>query len=220
MPDKAEQYDERMISKFGEYYFKTIRRIVELAHPKSTDVVIDLGAGTGAVSFAMAPWVKKVMAIDIDQGMLEEAKRKAEGANVQNIEFKLGSFLEPNVGEKADIIVSNIALHHLTDEDKAKAIRKMAELLNENGRIVLADVMIFSETAQKEIDDVLDAIREYFGSKKSRAIKELRVVFKKRYPAKYEDLERMFKEAGLEIVKVEKMFSIFGIISARKASAQ
>jgi len=220
MPDKAGQYDERMISKFGEYYFKTIKRIVELAQPKSTDTVLDIGTGTGAVSFAIAPRVKKVVAIDIDQGMLEEAKRKAESANIENVEFRPGSFLKPNIDEKVDVIVSNIALHHLTDEDKAKAIKKMAELLNENGKILLADVMIFSETAQKEIDDVLDAIREYFGRKKSKAIKELRVVFKKKYPAKYEDLERMFKEAGLEIVKVEKMFSIFGIISARKASAQ
>jgi ubiquinone/menaquinone biosynthesis C-methylase UbiE len=213
----AETYDQEMISKFGEYYFRVIKKIVEFTQPKSQDIVLDLGAGTGAVSFALAPRVKRVIAVDISESMLAEARKKAEDANIGNIEFVVGDFLQPNVSEKVDAIVSNIALHHLTDEDKAKAIKNMAGLLNDKGRIVLGDVIIFFDTTQKQADEVLDAIEDYFGRKKSKAIKRLREVFKKRHPAKFETLEKIFADAGLKIEKVEKMFSIIGIIKAVKA---
>lgn len=213
----AETYDQEMISKFGEYYFRVIKKIVEFTQPKSQDIVLDLGAGTGAVSFALAPRVKRVIAVDISESMLAEARKKAEDANIGNIEFVVGDFLQPNVSEKVDAIVSNIALHHLTDEDKAKAIANMAGLLNDKGRIVLGDVIIFFDTTQKQADEVLDAIEDYFGRKKSKAIKRLREVFKKRHPAKFETLEKIFADAGLKIEKVEKMFSIIGIIKAVKA---
>ena len=213
----AETYDQEMISKFGEYYFRVIKKIVEFTQPKSQDIVLDLGAGTGAVSFALAPRVKRVIAVDISESMLAEARKKAEDANIGNIEFVVGDFLQPNVSEKVDAIVSNIALHHLTDEDKAKAIKNMAGLLNDKGRIVLGDVIIFFDTTQKQADEVLDAIEDYFGRKKSKAIKRLREVFKKRHPAKFETLEKIFADAGLKIEKVEKMFSIIGIIKAVKS---
>ena len=217
---RAETYDQEMISKFGEYYFKVIKKIVEFTQPKSEDIVLDIGAGTGAVSFALAPRVKRVIAVDISESMLAEARKKAEDANIGNIEFVVGDFLQPNVSEKVDAIVSNIALHHLTDEDKAKAIKNMAGLLNDKGRIVLGDVIIFFDTTQKQADEVLDTIEEYFGRKKSKAIKRLREVFKKRHPAKFETLEKIFADAGLKIEKVEKIFSIIGIIKAVKATSQ
>lgn len=223
MPDysrEAETYDEEMISKFGEYYFKVIRKIVEFVHPKSQDVVVDLGAGTGAVSFALAPRVKKVIAVDISEKMLEEARRKAEDANIGNIDFVVGDFLRPNVGEKVDAVVSNISLHHLTDEDKARAIKVMANMLNDSGRMVLGDVIVFFDTTQKQADEVLDVIKEYVGRGRSKAIKELRQVFKKSYPAKYDDLERMLTEAGFRVDRVEKIFSIIGIVKAVKATSQ
>jgi ubiquinone/menaquinone biosynthesis C-methylase UbiE len=216
----ADTYDQEMISKFGEYYFRVIKKIVEFTQPKSQDVVLDIGAGTGAVSFALAPRVKRVIAVDISESMLQEARKKAEDANIGNIEFVVGDFLQPNVHEKVDAIVSNIALHHLTDKEKEQAIKNMAGLLNDKGRIVLGDVIIFFDTNQKQADEVLDVIEEYFGRKKSKAIKRLREVFRERHPAKFETLEGYFKGAGFEVVKVEKIFSIIGIIKAVKTTSQ
>jgi ubiquinone/menaquinone biosynthesis C-methylase UbiE len=216
---KAETYDQEMINKFGEHYFKVIRKIVELVRPRSEDVVLDMGAGTGAVSFALAPYVKKVIAVDISEQMLNEAKRKAEDSNIGNIDFVVGDFLHPNVEGTVDVIVSNIALHHLTDEEKEKAVKIMAEKLNDGGRLVLGDVIIFFDTTQKQADEVLNVIQEYMGRGKSRAIKELREVFSKKHPARFEDLERMIIGNGLKIEKVEKIFSIIGVIKAVKTAS-
>ena len=216
---KAETYDEEMIGKFGEYYFKVIKKIIEFAQPREDDTVLDMGAGTGAVSFAIAPRVKKVIAIDISREMLDEARRKAEDSNIGNIDFIVGDFLSPNYSDKVDVIVSNIALHCLTDADKEKAIKIMAHMLNDNGRLVLGDVIVFFDTTQKEADEVLNVIQEYMGRSRSRAIKELREVFRKQHPVKFEDLERMLKENGFRIDKIEKIFSIIGVIKAVKATS-
>jgi ubiquinone/menaquinone biosynthesis C-methylase UbiE len=217
---RAGTYDEEIISKFGEYYFKVIKKILQFAEPKSEDVVVDIGAGTGAVSFAFAPRVKKVIAVDISEKMLEEAKRKAEDANIENMDFVVGTFMEPNVSEQADIVVSNISFHNLTDEEKAIAIKRMGKLLKDNGRLVLGDVIIFFDTSEKEADEVLDVIAEYLGRKKTKAIKELREVFKRKYPVKYENLEKMLTDAGFEIKEVDKIFSIIGIVKAVKTISQ
>ncbi|MHA1364305.1 MAG: class I SAM-dependent methyltransferase [Candidatus Freyarchaeota archaeon] len=41
--------------------------MVELADPKESDTVLDMGAGTGNVTFAFAPRVRKVLALDISE---------------------------------------------------------------------------------------------------------------------------------------------------------
>ena len=93
----------------------------------------------------------------------------------------------------------------------------MSELLNEGGRLVLGDVIIFFDTTQKQADEVLDVIEGYLGKKRAKAIKELRQVFKEKHPIKYALLEKYLAESGLKIEKVDKIFSIIGVVRAVKA---
>src|SRR5581483_959388 len=52
--------------------FRAIRdRIVEVASPTVEDVVVDLGAGTGLLTLALAPQVHEIVAVDISERMLE-----------------------------------------------------------------------------------------------------------------------------------------------------
>ncbi|MBS7280542.1 MAG: methyltransferase domain-containing protein [Candidatus Freyarchaeota archaeon] len=84
----AESYDERTSKWPG--YDQLLKRIVELANPKESDVVMDVGAGTGSVSFAFAPRVRKVVALDIAEKMVETGRKKAREKNFQNVEFRIG----------------------------------------------------------------------------------------------------------------------------------
>ena len=47
--------------------------------------VLDSGAGTGALALALAPLVRKVIAIDIVEELLEHGRRAAEG--LDNVSF-------------------------------------------------------------------------------------------------------------------------------------
>ncbi|MGM0591827.1 MAG: class I SAM-dependent methyltransferase, partial [Halobacteriota archaeon] len=150
--EKAGDYDE---SKSDEYH-ACAALVVEHAAPTPDDVVLDLGTGTGAIALGVAPDARRVLGRDISEGMLTEARQKAEVDGIDNVEFGTGRFREPNVEEyvdtessktpredaHVDVVVSNYAMHHLDDEEKREAIDVIASLGPR--RFVLGDVMLFS----------------------------------------------------------------------------
>ncbi|GAB6878658.1 class I SAM-dependent methyltransferase [Halorubrum gandharaense] len=137
--EKATEYDD---SKSDEYH-ACAELVVEYADPDDDDVVLDLGTGTGAIALALAPNAKRVVGRDISDGMLDEARRKASEAGIENVTFGQGEFRNPEIGDEGpiDVVTSNFALHHLSDAEKHEAIRVMAE--TGARRIVLGDVMFF-----------------------------------------------------------------------------
>ncbi|MEF8829455.1 MAG: class I SAM-dependent methyltransferase [Haloarcula sp.] len=138
--EHADAYDEDQDSAA---YRACVDFVVEHAAPESDDVVLDLGTGTGAVAFALAPDTGEVIGRDISEGMLERAREKADERGVENVSFGDGRFRAPNVDRPVDIVTSNFAMHHLGDDEKREAIDTIADLGPR--RIVLGDVMLFGD---------------------------------------------------------------------------
>ena len=137
--EKAAEYDD---SKSEEYH-ACASLVIDYADPNTDDVVLDLGAGTGAIALALAPDAERVLARDISEGMMDEGRRKAEERGLDNVEFAYGEFRAPGVGpdQRVDIVTSNFALHHLDEDEKREAIGVMAA--TGARRIVLGDVAFF-----------------------------------------------------------------------------
>ncbi|MFW6000598.1 MAG: class I SAM-dependent methyltransferase [Halorubrum sp.] len=144
--EKAAEYDD---SKSDEYH-ACASLVIDRAAPGAGDVVLDLGAGTGAIALAVAEDAERVLARDISEGMMEEGRRKAAERGLENVEFAYGEFRDPGLDSEqpVDVVTSNFALHHLADDEKREAIRVMAE--TGARRIVLGDVAFFEAPDPEE----------------------------------------------------------------------
>ena len=138
--DVAGEYDDSQNDT--DEYRACVSLVVEHASPQEGNTVADLGTGTGAIALALADDAGEVLGRDISEGMMERAQEKAAAQGIENVEFGVGRFREPNI-EEADIVVSNFAMHHLSDEEKREAIEVIADLGPR--KFVLGDVMFFGE---------------------------------------------------------------------------
>lgn len=136
-------------------------RVVELASPTSGDVVVDLGAGTGLLTLALAPDVERVWAIDNSAAMVEYLRVKAESAELDNVRVVLASATHvPLVDGIADLVVSNYCFHEMTDSDKGFALSEAARLLRPGGRLVIGDMMFtLSPLSSRDRRIVTDKLR-------------------------------------------------------------
>src|SRR3984957_4951584 len=121
---------------------KVLDRILVLSQPQPSDVCVDLGAGTGFVTTALAPLVASVCAVDISPAMIEALPERAVDAGLANVSTTVTDLKDFRLPPShADLIVSSYALHHLADADKRALTARAAQWLCPGGRLVIADMM-------------------------------------------------------------------------------
>jgi len=98
--------------------------------------VMDFGAGTGLISSAVAPRVKRIIAVDTSRSMLDKLASKPELKD--KVEIRCGDILDEPLDMRFDLIMSAMTMHHV--EDTARLIEKLAEHLNDSGMVALADL--------------------------------------------------------------------------------
>ena len=123
--------------------FRQLRdRILELGAPQRTDVVVDVGSGTGLLSLELASRVEQVWAIDISASMVEYLRTKAASAGLENVQVAVASAVSlPLVDGFADIVVSNYCFHNFDDAQKRRALQEAMRVLRPGGRLVFGDMM-------------------------------------------------------------------------------
>ena len=101
--------------------------------------VLDYGAGTGLLSLALAPRVRRVLSVDSSTGMLEVLGQKARASGCANVETLLADFSkDPPPPGPFDLVVSAMTLHHVADTETL--FRKFFALLPPGGSIALLDL--------------------------------------------------------------------------------
>ena len=130
----ASEWDRLRDELFGRSF--CVRAMFGFFDP---DMVIgDLGCGTGQVSAGVAPFVRRVIAVDASGEMLQSARRRLQ--EVDNVVIRRGD-LEALPIEEGELDAASLVLvlHHLPQP--GVALREAARVLKPRGRLVIVDMM-------------------------------------------------------------------------------
>ena len=99
--------------------------------------LLDLGAGTGLLSYFLAQKVGKITALDNSPSMLAEfaAKRPEFACETEILE---GDIMQLPIETRYDGIVSSMTIHHI--EDIPALLKRLHSILKPDGFIALADL--------------------------------------------------------------------------------
>lgn len=116
------------------------QKLVDALNLQPTDVVADIGAGTGYLSFRIAKKIPlgKVLAVDIQPEMLDIIEFLKQENNITNVEAILGTINNPNLPENTiDLAIMVDAYHELSHPYEIMV--KIVKSLKANGRVVLVE---------------------------------------------------------------------------------
>lgn len=116
------------------------KQVVDALNLKPTDVVADIGAGTGYFSFRISPLVPqgKVLAVDIQPEMLDIIDFLNKENNITNVEPILGSVTDPNLLEQSVDLVLMVDAYHEFENPK-EMMEGIVRSLKPDGRVVLVE---------------------------------------------------------------------------------
>lgn len=123
-------------------YFEEALRNLNLDDDKFANelIIADIGAGTCWTSAILAkhPKVKVVYAVDPSENRLRHGSFVVKHFGVENkVKIINGTFLDPNVPEKVDLIVLCGSFHHCYDKDMEGLFANIKRLLKPNGRVLI-----------------------------------------------------------------------------------
>jgi ubiquinone/menaquinone biosynthesis C-methylase UbiE len=150
---------------------KEIADIIELTGLDRSKNVLEIGIGTGEFTVELSKHCNFIYGIDISEIMLDYAREKAKKRKRENIELKKAGFLSyKHEGKIIDIILTQLAFHHLPDFWKVIALKKMYKLLEKGGKLYIHDVVFSFDL--KNYQDYINSFINETGKRSGERIKE------------------------------------------------
>jgi ubiquinone/menaquinone biosynthesis C-methylase UbiE len=121
--------------------------------------VIDVAAGTGLFSRAVAPSVARVTAVDLTPEMIEHGRQRAQQDGIANMVWQQGTAEDlPFPDATFDVAITRFSIHHFVEP--ATVLREMGRVCRAGGGVVAVD-MVSDENhtiaaRQDELETVMD----------------------------------------------------------------
>ena len=111
--------------------------VIEALALKPSEVVADIGSGSGYFTFRLAQHVARVYAVDINKDMLAHVQKRMGELKVTNVTPILAAPNDPSLPEPVDRFLIVDVWHHI--EDRAGYLALTKKLLKPGGQVVMID---------------------------------------------------------------------------------
>lgn len=136
-----------------------LAKMVEVAQPNGSEIVLDAGCGAGHTSLLFAPHVKQVIAFDLSDEMLAQVRKNAAERNLVNIETRKGDVENlPFADASFDIVTSRYSAHHWPQPQRAVA--EIRRILKPGGQFVLSDIVSFDDFTTDTFVQTIELLRD------------------------------------------------------------
>jgi ubiquinone/menaquinone biosynthesis C-methylase UbiE len=149
---RAKNYDKLFWTKDAGY----IKKIIEASEFSKSDLVLDIGTGTGAMARSIRPHVKHVVGMDFSDSMLKQGRWEG----ISMVKWDLNDSLFHN--RLFDKIVGRMVFHHILD-NLDRAFLRCYDLLKSRGKLIIAEGIPPSED-----QEIIDWYTEMFKHKEVR----------------------------------------------------
>jgi ubiquinone/menaquinone biosynthesis C-methylase UbiE/DNA-binding transcriptional ArsR family regulator len=130
----AGQWDHIRGELFGDSFF--LWAVLGLIDPAI--VVGDLGCGTGQLAEVVAPYARRVIAVDSSSDMLEAAGQRLHG--VGNVDLRKGDLESLPVADgELDAAMLSLVLHY--SPDPSRALAEVGRVVRPGGRALVVDML-------------------------------------------------------------------------------
>lgn len=113
------------------------------SHMTATDVVLDVGCGTGSLALRLAPFGGQIHGMDLSSEMIRVAQGKARAQAVENVAFHVGPFddsFDALADGSVDVLCAYSILHLVPD--RTAALARIQRLLRPGGVFVSSTVCL------------------------------------------------------------------------------
>mgnify|MGYP001028450668 FL=1 len=160
--ERAAYYTTSPVHRDGQ----ALADLVAMAQPRTDWTVLDVATGSGHTALAFAPYVRRVLALDLTPQMLGEARALSAEAGAANVAFGLADAHRlPLASGSADLVTCRRAAHHFRDLtaflSEAHRVLRPGSLLLVEDRSVLEDPWV--DRIMNQLDRLHDPshVREY-----------------------------------------------------------
>ncbi|MDE6720040.1 MAG: methyltransferase domain-containing protein [Treponemataceae bacterium] len=146
----------------GDFYNKQtqdehhLKNILDFLPLKADMKILDLGTGSGYLSFPIAkknPTIS-IIGLDIVEKALEVNRFKAKKENIRNIRFVSYNGIDfPFANNEFDMVISRYALHHFPDIQKS--IFEVSRIIKQGGFFFISDPTPNANDASRFVDEYM-----------------------------------------------------------------
>ena len=112
---------------------------------KQSIKILDVGCGPGRVSLPLAhaalSFNGSVTVLDIQEGMLDKVRAKANQHNLDNINFILGDIDKISLDDKYDVILMICVLGEIPKDEQKSSIKKLMSHLGPDGLLSITETI-------------------------------------------------------------------------------